>query len=686
MTSSTFDFEIADSGSFELTRRSLLKLLGGGILVAAIAPDVVGAVFQRRGPQLPQVVSAWVHIGVDGKITVFTGKVEVGQNARTSVTQAAAEELKVSPSSVSVVMGDTDLVPFDMGTFGSMTTPNMIPQVRRAAAAAREALLDLAANHWSVDAKSLRAANGKVIGPAGEIGYGELAKGQPIDRPIEATIPLTDPAEWKVLGTSLAKIGARDFVTGRHVYTSDYQTPGMLHAKVLRPPSLHAKLASVDTSKAAAMPGVTVVHQDDFVAVAAPTTFQAQAAIAAIHAEWTPVEQPASADIFTILRGKEPIPAPDKVEADKTLQATYTCEYIAHVPLEPRAAVAEWDGQKMTVRTGTQRPFGVKQDLARALDLPESQVRVIVPDTGSGYGGKHTGDAAIEAAIITKAVGKPISLVWTRQEEFTFAYFRPAGVDEIDSAVKSDGTLVAWGCHNYNSGPPGIETPYDVPNPRTESHESPLVLRQGSYRCIGATFNNFARETHMDELAHSIGMDPLAFRLKNMSNAHLREVLQIAAERFGWGKTAVPAGHGHGIACGTEKGGYIAACVEVAVDPDTKEMRVVRVVNAFECGAILNPDHLKNQVEGAVIMGIGGALYEAIEFDNGKILNSRLSRYRVPRYTDIPKMETILIDHKEVRSAGAGESPIMAIAPAIGNAIFAAASVRLRAMPLRLPA
>jgi isoquinoline 1-oxidoreductase len=674
--------------SYELSRRHLLKVLGGGFIVAALAPDSLAAlVDQRRGPQLPQVVSAWVHIGADGKVTVLTGKVEVGQNARTNVTQAAAEELRVSPDRVEVIMGDTDLVPYDMGTFGSQTTPNMIPQIRRAAASAREALLDLAAQKWSVDKKTLKIENGRVIGIAASAGYGELAKGQPLDKSIDPNIPLTPIAEWKVLGKPVQKVGAGDFVTGKHTYASDVRVPGMLHAKVLRPPSYGAKLASIDTSAAEKMTGVKVVHDGDFVAVAAPTSRQAQKALISIKAEWTTVDSPASKDVFTLLRGTEPIPTPPKVESDKTLTATYTCAYIAHVPLEPRAAVAEWDGKKMTVHTGTQRPFGVKPEVAQALGLEESQVRVIVPDTGAGYGGKHQGDAAVEAAKIAKAINQPVAVVWTRQEEFTFAYFRPGGVDEIYAAVKNDGTIAAWECDNYNSGPPGIETPYDVPNPRQQSHRANSPLRQGSYRCLGATFNNFARETHIDELAHSIGMDPLAFRLKNLTRfPQLKEVLQAAADKFGWDKTKPVPGHGFGIACGEEKGGYIATCAEVSVDNDTKEIRVIRTITAFECGAVLNPELLRNQVEGALIMGMGGALFEAIEFEKGKLLNSRLSKYRVPRYHDIPKIETIIIDRKDLPSAGAGESPILAIAPAIGNAIFNATGTRLRSMPLSLPA
>jgi isoquinoline 1-oxidoreductase len=326
------------------------------------------------------------------------------------------------------------------------------------------------------------------------------------------------------------------------------------------------------------------------------------------------------------------------------------------------------------VWTGTQRPFGVRSELAQAFHIPETQVRVIVPDTGAGYGGKHTGEAAIEAARLAKSAQKPVKVVWTREEEFTWAYFRPAGVIDVSSGVTKDGVLTAWEFHNYNSGASGIRTLYDVPNPKTEFHNAHSPLRQGSYRALAATANHFARESHMDDIAHAVKMDPLEFRLKNLKDARLRAVLNAAAEKFGWGK------HSCGIACVSEKGGYTATCAEVAVE--NGGVKITRIVTAFECGAIINPNQLKNQIEGSMMMGIGGAMFEAIEFDNGKILNPRLSKYRVPRFSDTPTIEAVLVDRKDLPSAGAGESTMIALAPAIGNAIFAATGTRLRSLPM----
>jgi isoquinoline 1-oxidoreductase len=344
--------------------------------------------------------------------------------------------------------------------------------------------------------------------------------------------------------------------------------------------------------------------------------------------------------------------------------------------------VAEWNDGKLTVWTGTQRPFGVRGELASALGVPAEKVRVIVPDTGAGYGGKHTGEAAVEAARLAKAAGKPVKLVWTREEEFTWAYFRPAGVIEVSAGAKKDGTLTAWEFHNYNSGGSAIQTPYSVPNRHSEFHSTDSPLRQGSYRALASTANIFARESHMDDLAAALGLDPLEFRLTNLKDARLRAVLEAAAKQFGWGKAKPADGHGFGLACGTEKGSYVATCGEVSVDSSSGRVKVVRLVSAFECGAILNPDNLKSQVEGASMMALGGALFEAIDFANGKILNPRFSDYRVPRFGDLPLLETVLLDRKDLASAGAGETPIVATAPAVGNAIFQATGVRLRSLPM----
>jgi len=683
----------------EQTRRDFFRIAGAGLIVALLTGEDAEAQRQRFGNAPPEI-SAWIHIGEDSKITVYTGKVEIGQNIRTSLTQVAAEELHSPLKTIHLVMADTALVPYDAGTFGSQSTPQMASQLRRAAAAAREALLDLAAEATKADRASLGVADGKVVGPNGKptLTYGEVTKGQKFMKVIAATVPTAAAKAWTVEGQSVPKVEGRDFVTGAHQYASDIRRPGMRFGKVLRAPAQKSKLVSVETKAAAAQPDIAVVHDGDFVGVVGPTEAAADSALALIKAEWETPPQVGAKDLFQHLKEKRggrggggfggggggvqgSIEAGLKA-ADKSLKATYTIAYIAHVPLEPRAAVAEWADGHVTVWTTTQVPFRVRGEVARGVGVGEDKVRIVVPDMGSGYGGKHTNEAATEAARLARGAGKPVKVVWTREEEFTWAYFRPAGVIEVNAGAARDGTLTAWEFHNYNSGASSIRTPYAVPNVKTEFHSSDTPLKQGSYRALAATANTFARESVMDELAHEVGLDPLAFRLKNLKEPRIRAVLEAAAKQFGWGKEKSTPARGFGLACGTEKGSFVATCAEVAIDQSKGQVRVVRASTAFECGAVLNPDHLKNQIEGAVIMGLGGALFEAIDFADGKIRNPSFSDYRLPRFRDTPVLETILLDRKDLPSSGAGETPIIAIAPAVGNAIFAATGMRIRSMPM----
>ncbi|HMA29875.1 MAG TPA: molybdopterin cofactor-binding domain-containing protein [Thermoanaerobaculia bacterium] len=681
---------------FDSDRRTFLKTLGGGILVCLSVPRVLAQESGRGGffRDLPQDVASWLHVGEDGRVTAFTGKVEFGQNIRTSLAQQVAEELHVDVSAIDLVMGDTDRCPWDAGTFGSRTTPTMGPQLRRMAAIARGLLVDLAARRWNADSARLAAEKGRVRNPdtGASLSYGELSKGQNLVKTSTADVPLTPAADWKVMGKPAAKVNGRDFVTGRHVYTSDLTRPGLLHGLVVRRPSFKATLASVDKAAAERLPGVTVVRDGDFLGIAAADRETAARAAAALETKWNEVPgQPSNATIFEFLR-KNATPGEQgtvkgsveeaMASADVKLEKTYTVEYIAHVPLETRTAVAEWAGDKLTVWTGSQRPFAVKEELAEAFHIPADKVRVLVPDTGSGYGGKHAGDAAVEAARLAKAAGKPVKVSWSREEEFTWAYVRPAGVIDVKSGARRDGTLTAWEFHNINSGPAAIGTPYAVANQRIQFHPVPSPLRQGSYRGLAATANHFARETYMDELAHALALDPLAFRLKNLSDARLKAVFEAAAEKFSWGKEKPTRERGSGVAGGTEKGGYLATCAEVEIDPKTRRVRIRRVVAAFECGAVVNPNGLRNQIEGAIVQSIGGAMFEAVRFENGRILSSRLSQYRVPRFADVPEIEIVILDRKDLPSAGAGETPIVGLAPAVGNAIFATTKVRLRALPL----
>jgi len=699
-----YEFRAMPMHQFALGRRDFFKIFGAGLAVFAVARNVSAMQETAPGPrgfhneELPKEIGAWLHIGEDGTVTGFAGKAEIGQNVRTSLAQTIADELGVDFASVRMVLADTALTPFDAGTFGSRTTPTITPQLRKVAAAARDLLVEKAAKQWNVPADKLVAGDGKVSDPASgkSLRYAELAREDLGTQKPPAEDPIKPASRWTVAGKPVPKVDAREFVTGGHRYSTDLRPEGMLYGKILRPPSFGATLISYDDSAAKAAKDAVLVRDGDFVGAAAPSVAGAEAALASLRVQWKEVPQISDQEIFSYLK-KNAQPSKEarfrqakgSVEdglaaAAHKLDASYTVAYIAHAPLEPRAAVAQWTGGKLTVWMGTQRPFAVRDDLADIFHVPEKNVRVIVPDTGSAYGGKHTSDAGLEAARLARAAGgRPVKLVWTREEEFTWAYFRPAGVIDVKSGIAADGKLTAWEFHNYHSGMSGIDTPYVVGNQVTEYHQVPLILRSGSYRGLAATANHFARETHMDSLAHAASMDALEFRLKNLADPRMRAVLETGAKAFGWPRQKTAEGQGFGVAAGYEKGSYVATFAEIFVDRKKNTATVKKLVEVFECGAIVNPDGLRNQVVGAMIQGLGGALFESIQFEKGRISNAHFSSYRVPRFKDVPEIEAILLDRKDIPSAGAGETPIMAIAPAIGNAFFDATKVRLTKLPLQ---
>ncbi len=678
-------------------RREFLQACGLLVGVAFVRLDAQesgrgGA--RGRGEALD--LAAWLHIDEEGRVTAYTGKVEIGQNIRTSLAQAIGDELRVPIEAITLVMGDTDLTPYDAGTFGSQTTPRMAPQLARAAAAAREMLIDRAVAQWQVDRTALTVRDGRIVGPGGRaVTYGELTKGQKLVGTIMAEAAPAGPDAWSLRGREIHKVNGRAIVTGLQQYTPDIVRRNMVHGRIVRPLSYGATLESVDASAAAAMADVRVLRDGDLIGVVAPSTRVAARAAAAIRAQWKAAAgQPSSDTIYDYLkknpasqgsgRGASPYIVGDVVRARasaaRTYATTFHVPYIAHVPLEPRAAVAEWTDGKLTVWTATQRPFGVRSELAGAFGLAEDRVRVIVPDMGSAYGGKHSGEHAVEAARLARLAGRPVKLLWTREEEFAWAYFRPAGVIDVRSAVDATGRLVAWEFHNWNSGASSIRTPYEVANQHVEFHPCRSPLRQGSYRGLAATANHFAREMHIDEIARALGVDAVEYRRRHLKDERLRAVLEAAAARVGWPRASAP-GRALGIACGTEKGSYVATAAELSQAGEG--FTVERLVVSFECGAVVNPDGLRNQVEGSVVQGLGGALFEAIEFADGQLLNGNLSDYRVPRFGDVPPIDIVILDRRDLPSAGAGETPIVAVAPAIGSAARAFGRVR-PALPIGL--
>ncbi|MEX2565831.1 MAG: molybdopterin cofactor-binding domain-containing protein [Cyclobacteriaceae bacterium] len=675
-----------------ISRRNFFKKMGAGLATYVVMTDVLASqVFSPYSPLKDEdQLASWIHLNPSGNVTVFTGKVEVGQNIRTSLSQVVAEELSISIDHIDLIMGDTHLTPYDRGTYGSLTTPQMAPILRKAAANLREMLLHQAKEKWKLGEVNLQLEKGFVHHPSngGKLSYGDLAKGKKWMKKMDEEVPTVAPEAWKVAGTSVRKVNGRDFITGTHRYVSDMSLPGMVYGKILRPPYKGAKLKRVNTGNLAGMAGVKIVQEDDFIGVTARDSRTASVALAMIEADWETTPQPSGKDLFSHLvnTGEDQTVVGNALESeylssDKQLGQEFQVQYIAHVPLEPRAGLAQWTGDELQVWTGTQRPFGVQEELQRTFDLPKEKIRVYMPDTGSGYGGKHTGEAGIEAARLAKAVKKPVKVTWTREEEFKWAYFRPAGVIRVKASTRN-GQLSAWDFHNFNSGGAGIETPYEVKEKNHQYHRSDSPLRQGSYRALASTANVFAIEAQINDLASTNQIDPLKFRLNHLKNERLSKLTEITADAFGWVKRNKTTNNGFGMACGAVKGGFVATFAEVKVDPDTRELEILRVTAGFECGAILNPRHLKSQVVGCILQGLGGALFEAVEFENGDIKNASLSSYRVPRFKDTPKMEVVLVDRKDLPSSGAGEAPIIGIAPALRNAIFDATGVKINQLPM----
>jgi isoquinoline 1-oxidoreductase len=643
----------------------------------------------------------WLTVRPDGTVVAYAGKVEYGQGIRAGLAIEVADELRVPLASVDVVLGDTALVPWDMGTFGSQSTARVGLQLRRAAATARQALLEIAADRLDLPAGELRAESGRVSSSADgnrSLTYADLIAGAQISRDVDDDVALTPPTAFTLMGRAQPRIDAEARVTGQALYSQDISVDGMLFAAVLRRPWRGATRESVDTAIAERMPGVAqVVQEDDLVAVLAATDEHAAAGLNMLQAQWgTPAEHITAIDLPEILvaSARDPFVTQEAGSLDEgiraasgVLEATYFVPYVSNAPMEPRAAVAAWDGDLLTVWAGTQRPFGIRTELAQRFGMEESQVRVIAPEIGGGFGSKSPYPAAHEAARLARIVGRPVRVAYTRAEDMMYATVRPAALIRIKSGFTSDGRLVAWECHAYHAGDRpflgrrGSDSPYDAAHVKVTTYTSDSPLASGSYRSLGGAANHFAREVHIDEIAHATGLDPVEFRLRNLSNPRFRRVLERAAGTHGWQPGSGASGGGQGIAIGIDVGSYVATAVQL--DVGDSEVAVHRVTAALDCGLVVNPEGARNQVEGSVVMGMGTALYEAIDFQDGRVLNAGFTRYRVPRSNDAPAIETLLVGDDDTPSTGAGEPGIVPVAAAISNAVFDRTGQRHRELPIQ---
>ena len=694
-----------ESGFAPVDRREFLQALGAGVLVLVAASDLAALEHIVGGePQAaaPPDFNAYLHIAEDGRVTVFSGKIEMGQGVTTSMAQMAAEELGVAVESIDMVMGDTASCPFDQGTWGSLTTRAFGPVLRAAAAEAREVLLQLGAERLGVSAGQLRVHDGavEVVGaPDRKVTFGQLTAGKRIERRLGHEAVLKAARDFTVMGKPHVRLEAVAKVTGAAKFAGDIRVPGMLCARILRPPAHGATLKRVDTSAARRVPGVTVVEQPDLVAVLHEDPEQAEQALKLVQADF---DEPAGgydentihAHLVEAAPTGQVLSTAGSLEAGRAgsntvVETAFQDSYYAHAPIETHTALAQVEGDHVTLWVSTQSPFGDRQRVARALGLPTESVRVITPWVGGGFGGKGSNDQAVEAARLARATGKPVQVMWTRAEEFFNDTFRPAAVVKIASGIDGTGHIAFWSYDVYAAGGRGAEVIYDVAHRRITAHPGGWTgpagyhpFATGPWRAPGNSTNTFARESQIDIMAARAGLDPVEFRLRNLRDPRARSVLDAVAARFGWKKGAAPSGRGVGVAISADADTYVAHMAEVDVDRASGRIRVKRIVCAQEMGIVVNPEGATLQMEGCLTMGLGYALAEQVRFRGGRVLEQGFGTYRVPRFSWLPELETVIVRNDEHPPAGGGEPAIVGVGAVIANAVFDATGARVLALPL----
>ncbi len=697
--------EVPEGRGFVQTmdRRDFLKLTGSGLLVLCSVDPLLGqsapvAATQRGATDF----NSFLHIGADGRVTCLVGKVELGQGVMTSLPQLAAEELGVSLASVDIVMGDTDLCPTDRGTFGSLSIRMLGPTLRAAAAEARAVLVQMAAEQLKLPITDLEVRNGVVSSksaPSKHISYGELTAGKRIERRLDGQAVLKKVGAFTIMGQSAPRRDALEKVTGKAKYAGDIAPSGALYACILRPPSHGAKLLRADTSSAEALPGVRVVRDGELIAVLHPHRDEATRALALIKAMYSPSPSRLTHEtIFEHLKkvapearatGSRGSLADGEKAAAQIVEQTYLKGYVAHAPIETHSAIAMVEQGKVTVWAGTQTPFPLKTQIARALNIAPEKVRVITPYVGGGFGGKSASMQGIEAARLAMATGKPVRVVWSREEEFFFDTFDPAAVIQIRAGLDAAKRIVFWDNTIIGAGERGSALFYDVPNHRTAVrggwNGNPADMHPfavGPWRAPGANANVFARESHMDVLAAKAGMDPVEFRLRNLTDARMRRVLEAAAKNFGWSPKPAPSGRGFGVACGDDAGTYVATMAEVKVDKSTGKIQVVRVLCAQDMGIVVNPEGAAQQMEGCITMGLGYTLSEEVQFKDGVVLDTNFGTYDLPRFSGVPRIETVILDSPDLAPQGGGEPAIVTTGAVLANAVFDAVGARVVQLPM----
>ena len=695
--------------SSNMNRREFLKrlgVLGGGIIIGFNTFDRHAWARMSRagflGAGIPTDFNAFLRIGADNRIVLYTGKIEMGQGAMTSIPQLLAEELYVNYDAVDIVMGDTDLCPWDAGTFGSLSIRYFGIFLREAASEARGVLMQLAADRLKSPIDRLATRDGYVYDPSKpdrRFSYGDLTKGNIIEKHLIDLPPLKPSSEYETMGKSVPRRDAIEKVSGAAKFSGDIRFPGMLYAKILRPPAHGSKLIKVDTGPAKNIDGLQIVREGEFIAVLHEYPDVAEQGLAQIKAEW---DKPATGvndkTIFDHLLKSAPNPeiasqggnlkTGEKL-ASTVVEETYLNSYVAHAPIEPHTAVAEFDGKKLTVWASTQIPFRIKDSIAEQLSHNPDRVRVIVPYVGGAFGGKSASQQASEAARLAKRLGKPVQVAWSRAEEFFYDTFRPAAIVKIKSGLNSSGRIAFWDYNVYYAGMRGSKQFYEIPHhqekvygrwrgPARRYH--PFAV--GPWRAPANNTNTYARDLHLNLMASKAGADPLEFRLKHLKDQRMINVLKAAAEKFGWQSIKTSSGRGHGIACGIDAGTYVAFMAEVEVDKGSGNVDVKRVVCAQDMGVVVNPEGAITQMEGCITMGLGYAFTEELHFADGEIFDLNFDTYTLPTFSWLPKIETVILENPDLAPQGGGEPAIIGMGGVIATAIHDAVGAAVFQLPM----
>jgi nicotinate dehydrogenase subunit B len=717
-------------------------VVGFTLLPRAIHGSSLGLRSVNETAPSADALDSWLVIGRDNRITVFAGKVELGTGVSTALRQIVAEELDVPVERIEWVQGDSDRTVDQGRTVGSGTVKRGGAQLRRAAAEARQALLELGSAKLSVPANQLVISNAIIAVSADaskRVTFGELVGGGRFERTVSGRAPMKSPSAYKVVGQPVRRVEIPAKMTGKHVYVHDVRLPGMLHGRVVRPPRVGATLVSIDEASPTKLPGVVrIVRKGTFVGVVAEREEQAERAAKTLSVKWSasPV-LPEAAKLFATFKelapNKRVVGESGDVDAalrsaQRTVRATYRWPFQLHASIGASCAVADVQGGKATVWSATQGAHQLCAPIAALLGLPETQVRVIFTEGSGCYGHNGADDVAADAALLSQAVGRPVRVQWSREDEHAWEPEGPAMLFEMAGAVGADGTISAWSYDAWTpthgsrpnrnpdtlvagmlvaghsstgeffsgGGERNARTTYVLPNERVTSHPVPkFPIRTSSLRGLGSPQNSFANESFMDELAAAGGVDPVELRRRHLTDPRALAVIDAVAKRATWTPRSSPPGRAATTSSAPLKGRgfayvqydrtetYVAAVVDVDVRPDTGTVRVRRVCVAHDCGLIVNPDGVRNQIEGNVIQAISRTLKEAVRFDSTRVTGVDWNAYPILRFSEIPDAIDIeLIDRPTEPSIGAGEAATSPIPPAIANAIFDATGVRVREVPL----